>query len=129
MKIYGLSDTLLWVWFDDIFLKEIQPFLQKKSNNFEKKSLDWIEKMKIYGSADTPLWVVDSGSSFQHNLARGQGRDLLKSMRNTNYVETRISEELIEWWLVCYLLMLILCVMFIFDYAKGMESKLFQWLW
>ena len=49
--------------------------------------------MMIDGSQVTALRVVDSAWSFQHNLAanHGQGQDLLGPVRNTNWVETRLS--------------------------------------
>ena len=52
----------------------------------------WSEMM-IDGSQVAALRVVDSAWSFQHNLAanHGQGRDLLGPVRNTNWVETRLS--------------------------------------
>ena len=49
--------------------------------------------MMIDGSQVAALQVVDSAWSFQHNLAtnHGQGQDLLGPVRNTNWVETRLS--------------------------------------
>ena len=49
--------------------------------------------MMIDSSQVVALRVVDSAWSFQHNLPtnHGQGQDLLGPVRNTNWVETRLS--------------------------------------
>ena len=72
---------LIWIWYDDDdnFLRIDNPPIW-----------DWIGETMINGLQDTPRWVVDSASSFQHNLARSRSRPVevdekYKLRENTNF--------------------------------------------